>query len=210
MGNAFAPSSRISRAIQLLTFGAVAVALGAVSWRCTPLNLPDVGQFAGIAGSAFLGGVLNPIKDVAAARGAAEGLQTKFDALWLAAVAIGGGAIVSGALALGIDGQRHVNAAAALTALTTAFGGLFLDTSKLTHLPDPSTTASGATAAAAAAANAGGGGGGGGAGVFVVGGSGGSGAASGSETAGPTKDTSGNKDTGESNAAGDSKDSGGS
>ena len=142
MGTVFAPSSRLSRAIQLFTFSAVAIALGAVSWRCTSLNLPNVGQFAGIAGSAFLGGVLNPIKDVTAARDAAMGLQTKLDALWLTAVIIGGGAIVSGALALGVHGERHVNAAAALTALTTAFGGLFLDTSKITHVPDPSTTAS--------------------------------------------------------------------
>ncbi|NUR60715.1 MAG: hypothetical protein HOV87_18945 [Catenulispora sp.] len=158
MGNAFAPSSRISRGIQLFTFAAVVVALGVVSWRCTSLNLPDVGQFAGIAGSAFLGGVLNPIKDVTAARNAAMGLQTKLDLLWLVAVAIGGGAIVSGALALAIHGERHVNAAAALTALTTAFGGLFLDTSKITHVPDPATTASGVGA------------GGSGAGVVIAGG----------------------------------------
>jgi hypothetical protein len=143
MGNTFAPSSKISRAIQLLTFAAVAAALGAVSWRSTSLDLPGVGQFAGVTGAALLGGILNPIKDVATARDAAAGLQTKYDLLWLAAVAVGGAAIVSGALALAIDGQRHVNAAAALTALTTAFGALFLDTSRLTHLPDPATTASG-------------------------------------------------------------------
>jgi hypothetical protein len=150
MGSAFAPSSRISRGIQLFTFAAVVIALGAVSWRCASLNLPNVGQFAGIAGSAFLGGILNPIKDVTAAKNAAMGLQTKLDMLWLVAVAIGGGAIVSGALALTIQGERHVNAAAALTALTTAFGGLFLDTSKITHVPDPATTASGAGAGGAA------------------------------------------------------------
>jgi hypothetical protein len=169
MGTAFAPSSKVSRAIQFCTFAAVAVALGVVSWRRASLNLPDVGQFAGIAGSAFLGGVLNPIKDVTAARNAALGLQTKFDALWLAAVAVGGASIVSGALALGIHGERHVNAAAALTALTTAFGGLFLDTSRVTHVPDPSTTASGSgsgggTVVLGSGDSAGSGGGGGGGG----------------------------------------------
>ncbi|NUR25411.1 MAG: hypothetical protein HOV83_06100 [Catenulispora sp.] len=161
MGTAFAPSSKISRAVQFFTFAAVAVALGVVSWRRASLNLPNVGQFAGITGSAFLGGVLNPIKDVTAARNAALGLQTKFDALWLAAVGVGGASIVSGALALGIHGERHVNAAAALTALTTAFGGLFLDTSRLTHVPDPSTTASGSGSGGGTVVLGSGGGGGG-------------------------------------------------
>ncbi|GAA1950129.1 hypothetical protein [Catenulispora subtropica] len=157
MFNAFAPSSKISRAIQLLTFAAVAIALGAVSWRCTSLKLPDVGQFAGVTGAAFLGGILNPIKDIGMAKDAAAGLQTKFDRMWVLAVLIGGGSIISGALALGIHGERHVNAAAALAALATAFGGLFLDTTRITHLPDPSTTASHSTGAGA--------GGGGGAGA---------------------------------------------
>lgn len=162
MPGAFSSSNNLARFVQLLAFSAVAVALAVVSWRGTSLKLPDVGQFAGVVGAALLGGVLNPVKDLSVAKGAAELLSTKYDALWVAAVVVGGGAIVNGALALAIHGDRHVNAAPALTALVTAFAALFVDTSRTTHLPDPATTASGtggggsdATGAAAGAGGAG-------------------------------------------------------
>ena len=66
---------------------------------------------------------------------AAAALRVKRDPLWDVAVVIGAVAIVVAALALAINGQQHVNAAASLTALATAFGALFLDTSKITHTP---------------------------------------------------------------------------
>jgi hypothetical protein len=168
-------NATIARAAQLVGFAVVAAALAVVSWRGTSLNLPDVGQFAGVIGSGFLGGIINPLmktlegsggnagqpaggsqagsqqtsqvtsqensqetsqvtKTVEAAQdSAAASLGQKSDLLWDAAVAIGAVAIVVSALALAINGEHHVNAAAALTALATAFGALFVDTSKITH-----------------------------------------------------------------------------
>lgn len=152
-------NASIARAAQLVGFAVVAAALAVVSWRATSLNLPDVGQFAGVIGSGFLGGIINPLMKVldgsgavvvqqgqgnaaqvtqtieAAEDNAATALRQKSDPLWDAAVVIGAVAIVVSALALAINGQQHVNAAAALTALATAFGALFLDTSKITHTP---------------------------------------------------------------------------
>jgi len=162
MPAAFSSSNNLARFVQLLAFSAVAVALAVVSWRGTSLKLPDVGQFAGVVGAALLGGVLNPVKDLAVAKGAAELLSTKFDALWVTAVVVGGGSIVNCALALAIHGDRHVNAAPALAALVTAFAALFVDTSHATHLPDPATTASGTGGGGAGGSPGGGGGGGGG------------------------------------------------
>ncbi|NUP51034.1 MAG: hypothetical protein HOW97_27530 [Catenulispora sp.] len=155
MSNISTLSSRLARAVQLVVFSTVSVALAAVCWRCTDMRLPNVGQFAGIAGSAFLGGVLNPIKDVGVAENAAQSLRTKFDWLWLAAVGVGGAAIIVGALALAIHGERHVNAASALAVLATAFGGLFLDTSKITHVPDPAVTSSMASGGSGSGGSAG-------------------------------------------------------
>lgn len=149
-------TTTIARAAQLVGFAVVAVALAIVAWRGTSLNLPDVGQFAGIIGSGFLGGIINPlIKKLtgvttatvtttttaaqveqtveAAGDDAAKALGSKTDLMWEAAVVIGAIAIVVSALALAIDGERHMNAAAALTALATAFGALFVDTSRVTH-----------------------------------------------------------------------------
>ncbi|MEY9886647.1 hypothetical protein ABIA31_000273 [Catenulispora sp. MAP5-51] len=164
-------NATIARAAQLVGFAVVAAALAVVSWRGTSLNLPDVGQFAGVVGSGFLGGIINPLmktlegsgggagqpaggsqaasqqgsqvtsqetsqvtKTVEAAQdSAAASLGQKSDLLWEAAVAIGAVAIVVSALALAINGEHHVNAAAALTALATAFGALFVDTTKITH-----------------------------------------------------------------------------
>ncbi|WP_194895841.1 hypothetical protein [Catenulispora pinisilvae] len=164
------PTTTIARAAQLVGFAVVAGALAVVSWRGTSLNLPNVGQFAGVIGSGFLGGIINPlmkrlsgpssITTTTAAttataqttptaeasqvtqvtqtaetvqNKAASALGQKSDAMWDIAVVIGAAAIVAAALALAINGQQHVNAAAALTALATAFGALFIDTSKVTH-----------------------------------------------------------------------------
>lgn len=171
MAAASISNATIARAAQLVGFAVVAAALAVVSWRGTSLNLPDVGQFAGVIGSGFLGGIINPLmktlegsgggagqpaggsqaasqqtsqvtsqetsqvtKTVEAAQdSAAASLGQKSDLLWEAAVAIGAVAIVVSALALAINGEHHVNAAAALTALATAFGALFVDTTKITH-----------------------------------------------------------------------------
>ncbi|MEY9934623.1 hypothetical protein ABH926_009291 [Catenulispora sp. GP43] len=154
MAAASISNASIARIAQLVGFSVVAAALAVVSWRGTSLNLPDVGQFAGIIGSGFLGGIINPlmktlegpdnagqpaggsqvVKTVEAAQdGAATALGQKSDLLWEAAVAIGAAAIVAAALALAINGEHHMNAAAALTALATAFGALFVDTTKITH-----------------------------------------------------------------------------
>ena len=154
------PTATIARGAQLIGFTVVGVALAVVSWRTTSLNLPNVGQFAGIIGSGFLGGIINPLmksltgsdsgstaqstdsaattaqvtQTVEAAQDkAATALGVKSDGMWDAAVVIGAAAIVVAALALAINGTQHVNAAAALTALATAFGALFVDTSKVTH-----------------------------------------------------------------------------
>ncbi|MBS2532881.1 hypothetical protein KGQ20_08850 [Catenulispora sp. NF23] len=160
------PTTTIARAAQLVGFAVVAGALAVVSWRGTSLNLPNVGQFAGVIGSGFLGGIINPLMKrlsgpssittttataqmtqtaeasqvtqvtqtaEAVQNKAASALGQKTDAMWDIAVVIGAAAIVAAALALAINGQRHVNAAAALTALATAFGALFIDTSKVTH-----------------------------------------------------------------------------
>jgi hypothetical protein len=143
-------NAAIARAAQLVGFAVVAVSLAVVSWHDTSLNLPNVGQFAGVVGSGFLGGIINPLMrslnitpDMPPAQvtqtveadqqEAAAELGQKSDLMWEVAVVIGAVAIVVSALALAIDGQRHVNAAAALTALATAFGALFVDTSRLTH-----------------------------------------------------------------------------
>lgn len=152
----------IARAAQLVGFAVVAVALAVVSWRGTSLNLPNVGQFAGVIGSGFLGGIINPLfkrfsepggttaasaAEAAEAAEAAQVAQTaeamqgkaasalgqKADAIWDIAVVIGAVAIVVAASALAINGQQHVNAASALIALATGFGALFIDTSKVTH-----------------------------------------------------------------------------
>ncbi|MEZ0110048.1 hypothetical protein ABH920_004062 [Catenulispora sp. EB89] len=160
-------TTTIARAAQLVGFAVVAVALAVVSWRSTSLNLPDVGQFAGIIGSGFLGGIINPLMKTlngghggvvlgvaagavaqpensvqvaqvaqqveAVQHDAAKALGQKSDMMWDVAVVIGAVAIVVAALALAINGTHHVNAAAALTALATAFGALFIDTSNITH-----------------------------------------------------------------------------
>lgn len=156
MAAASIPTVAIARGAQLVGFAVVAVALAIVSWRGTSLNLPNVGQWAGVIGSGFLGGVINPLMKAvtgpagngagsagnaaqvaqtaeAAQDKAATALGTKSDLMWEAAVAIGAVAIVVSALALAVNGSQHVNAAAALTALATAFGALFVDTSKITH-----------------------------------------------------------------------------
>lgn len=160
------PTTTIARAAQLVGFAVVAGALAVVSWRGTSLNLPNVGQFAGVIGSGFLGGIINPLMKrlsgpssvttttataqttqtaedsqvtqvtqtaEAVQNKAASALGQKSDAMWDIAVVIGAAAIVTAALALAINGQQHVNAAAALTALATAFGALFIDTSRITH-----------------------------------------------------------------------------
>jgi len=149
----------VARAAQLVGFAVVAAALAIVSWRTTSLNLPGVGQFAGIIGSGFLGGIINPLmreltgEDVVVALGTtaqatqtaeaaqdkiAKALGAKSDLIWELSVVIGGVAIVVAALALAINGDQHANAAPVLTALATAFGALFLDTSKVVHAPSPS------------------------------------------------------------------------
>lgn len=167
MAAASISTTTIARAAQLVGFAVVAVALAVVSWRGTSLNLPDVGQFAGIIGSGFLGGIINPLMrtltgghggvvlGVAAGSAAqpanaaqvaqvaqqveavqdnvAAALGQKSDKVWDVAVVIGAGAIVAAALALAINGSQHVNAAAALTALATGFGALFINTSNITH-----------------------------------------------------------------------------
>ena len=154
------PTATIARGAQLIGFAVVAVALAIVSWQDSSLSLPSVGQFAGIIGSGFLGGIINPLMkslagtdsvgtaqsaDTAAATAqmtqtveaaqdkAAMALGSKTDRMWDVAVVIGAAAIVVAALALAVDGSHHVNAAAALTALATAFGALFVDTTKITH-----------------------------------------------------------------------------
>lgn len=148
----------VARAVQLAGFAVVAAALAIVSWRTTSLNLPDVGQFAGIVGSGFLGGIINPLmkeltgEDVVVALGTtsqltqtaeeaqakvAKALGAKSDLIWELSVIIGGVAIVVAALALAINGDQHANAAPVLTALATAFGALFLDTSKVVHAQSP-------------------------------------------------------------------------
>lgn len=133
------PTAKIARAAQLLGFTVVAVALAVVSWRTASLNLPGVGQFAGIIGSGFLGGIINPLLKIQTVETveekAAAALGAKSDLMWEAAVVIGAAAIVVAALALAINGDRHMNAAAVLTALATAFGALFIDTSKILHTP---------------------------------------------------------------------------
>lgn len=160
MAAALISNTKIARVMQLVGFAVVAVALAVVSWRTTRLNLPGVGQFAGIIGSGFLGGIINPLMKTlagtgavgaavvagvegnvaqvtlqaeAAQNGAAVALGQKSDMMWELAVGIGAGAIVTAALALAINGDQHVNAAAVLTALATAFGALFLDTTRVTH-----------------------------------------------------------------------------
>lgn len=65
----------------------------------------------------------------------ASALRVKRDPMWDIAVVVGAGAIIASALALVINSQQHMNAAASLTALATAFGALFLDTSRITHAP---------------------------------------------------------------------------
>jgi len=146
------PTATIARAAQLVGFAFVAAALAVVSWRCTSLNLPDVGQFAGVVGSGFLGVIINPLikslqnVDIAQVTRtveadddkAAAALGQKTDLMWEIAVVIGAAAIVVAALALAINSERHVNAAAALTAMATAFGALFVDTSRFTHTPGTS------------------------------------------------------------------------
>jgi hypothetical protein len=73
---------------------------------------------------------------------AAQGLATPaatataYDLPWVGAVLIGSAAIIVCALALAVHSPSHPNAAPALTALATAFGTLFIDTSSLTHVPD--------------------------------------------------------------------------
>ena len=165
MAAASLSTTTIARAAQLVGFAVVAVALAVVSWRETSLNLPNVGQFAGIIGSGFLGGIINPLMKSltgagvgigvsvrvgdasagqvahqleAAQNAAAVALGQKSDRMWDVAVVVGAVAIVVAALALAINGDKHVNAAAALTALATAFGALFVDTSKVTHTDTPS------------------------------------------------------------------------
>jgi hypothetical protein len=154
--NAPISNAALARAAQLLGFSVVAVALAVVSWRTVSLNLPDVGQFAGVVGSGFLGGIINPLMKVLNVSGGtvalgdasqvtkkvevlqdddAAALRVKRDPMWDIAVVVGAGAIIASALALAINSQHHMNAAAALTALATAFGALFLDTSKITHTP---------------------------------------------------------------------------
>lgn len=167
MAAASISTTTIARLAQLVGFAVVAVALAVVSWRSTSLNLPNVGQFAGIIGSGFLGGIINPLmttlngrhtgvvlgvaagavaqpdnavqvaqvaQQVEAVQGkAAAVLKQKSDMMWDVAVVIGAAAIVATALALAINGTQHVNAAAALTALATGFGALFIDTSNITH-----------------------------------------------------------------------------
>lgn len=155
MAAASISTTTIARAAQLAGFTVVAVALAVVSWRGTSLNLPNVGQFAGVIGSGFLGGIINPLMKTLTGESAtvvlsadtaqvthtvevaqdkaAEGLGSKSDMMWELAVVVGAVAIVVAALALAINGDRHVNAAASLTALATAFGALFVDTSRITH-----------------------------------------------------------------------------
>jgi hypothetical protein len=151
-------NTMVARVAQLLGFAVAAAALAIVSWRGTTLNLPDVGQFAGIIGSGFLGGIINPLmkkltgEDVIVALGnpsrvtqaaeaaqdeAAKALGAKSDLVWEIAVAIGATAIVVAALALAINGDQHANAAPVLTALSTAFGALFLNTTNILHTPSP-------------------------------------------------------------------------
>lgn len=158
MAAASIPTATLARGAQLVGFAVVAVALALVSWKDASLNLPDVGQFAGIIGSGFLGGIINPLMKTLTGSGSGSGsssgsaataqatqtaeaaqdkaataLGSKSDMMWEIAVVIGAAAIVVAALALAVNGNRHVNAAAALTALATAFGALFVDTSKITH-----------------------------------------------------------------------------
>ena len=151
-------NATLARVAQLVGFAVVAAALAIVSWRGTTLNLPDVGQFAGIIGSGFLGGIINPLmkrltgEDVIMALGnpsqvtqtaeaaqddIAKALGAKSDLVWELAVAIGAVAIVVAALALAINGDQHANAAPVLTALATAFGALFLNTTNILHSPSP-------------------------------------------------------------------------
>ena len=156
MPSASISNATIARVAQLLGFAVVAAALAIVSWRGTNLNLPDVGQFAGIIGSGFLGGIINPLmkkltgEDVIVALGdpsrvtqtaeaaqddVAKALGAKSDLMWELAVVIGAAAIVVAALALAINGNQHANAAPALTALATGFGALFLNTTNILHTP---------------------------------------------------------------------------
>ena len=64
ISNASISNASIARAAQLTGFTVVAAALAVVSWRTMSLNLPDVGQFAGVIGSGFLGGIINPLMRV--------------------------------------------------------------------------------------------------------------------------------------------------
>ena len=178
------PVGRIARSAQALVYAVVMAVVGALAWRTSNLQLPDVGQFAGIIGSGVLGGIVNPGRvkpggaaadpaasvapgtpaaaatpagaanpsdansaaaatpgtgaDSAAAANPAGSANpavgaTAYELPWLIAVLIGGAAIIVCALALAFDAPRHVNAAPALTVLVTAFGALFIDTSKITH-----------------------------------------------------------------------------
>lgn len=147
MASSTTPTSSLVRFVQLTAYGFVMVVLAVVAWHGKNLDLPHVGQFAGIIGSGLLGGVLNPVKTAVAVAGpdggaAAEGLQgvadatavaVKHDALWVLAVVVGAGSLIGAALALAVHPEHHANAAPALTALATAFAALFLDTSGITH-----------------------------------------------------------------------------
>jgi hypothetical protein len=147
MASSTTPTSGLVRLVQLAAYGFVMVVLAVVAWHGRNLDLPNVGQFAGIIGSGLLGGILNPVKTAVAAAGpdgsaAAEGHQgvagatvvaVKHDALWILAVVVGAGSLIGGALALAVHPDQHANAAPALTALATAFAALFLDTSGVTH-----------------------------------------------------------------------------
>jgi hypothetical protein len=147
MASSTTPPSTLVRLVQLASYGFVMVTLAIVAWHARNLDLPDVGQFAGIIGSGLLGGVLNPVKTAVTAAGpagspAAEGqagaadaavVAVKHDVLWILAVLVAAGSLVGGALALAAHPEQHPNAAPALTALATAFAALFLDTSGITH-----------------------------------------------------------------------------
>lgn len=142
-----APPYGIVRLVQLASYGFVMVTLAIVAWHAKNLDLPDVGQFAGIVGSGLLGGILNPVKTAVVAVGPAgspaqEGqagaadakvIAVKHDLLWTLAVVVAAGSVIGGALALAAHPEQHPNAAPALTALATAFAALFLDTSGVTH-----------------------------------------------------------------------------
>jgi hypothetical protein len=141
------PTNGLVRFVQLASYAFVMVTLATVAWHTANLNLPDVGQFAGIIGSGLLGGVLNPVKTAVIAAGPAGGpaqegragavdatvIGTKHDVMWILAVVVAAASLVGGALALAAHPEQHPNAAPALTALATAFAALFLDTSGITH-----------------------------------------------------------------------------